>query len=134
MAAYEIVVGWRRNLFIVPHGAAGASFVDDLAGLIEGFAEGSDVRNVAWRAVAVACHLLLQKRYNSKLMNNPADHLRRRLCLWRDGMLPELASECSSIQSHLPLRGRGTASDGEEKSDVTFSNLVFTGRIQSAMR
>ena len=54
MAAYEIVIGWRRNLFIVPHGAVGASFVNELAGLIEGFAEGSDVRNVAWRAVAVA--------------------------------------------------------------------------------
>ena len=134
MAAYEIVVGWRRNLFIVPHGAAGASFVDELAGLIEGFAEASDVRNIAWRAVAVACHLLLQKPHNSKLMNNHADHLRRRLCLWRDGMLPELVSECSSIQNHLPLRGRGTAADGEEKSDVTFSNLVFTGQLQSAMR
>ena len=57
--AYEKVVHWRRNLFNVPFGKAGGSFVDEIADLIKSFAEGTSLRNVAWKAVVVACQLLL---------------------------------------------------------------------------
>ena len=43
-AAYEVVVPWRRNLFIVPHGSAGILFVGELSRLINCFADGSDIR------------------------------------------------------------------------------------------
>eukprot|EP00117_Sycon_ciliatum_P038353 scpid42091/ scgid2002/ len=133
--AYEVVVGWRRNLFIIPHGSAGAAFVDELASLILGFADDSGKRDVAWRAVCVACHLLLQKPHKSKIMKNHSEHLRRRLVLWRDCDIPQLLSECLCIQAHLPASGGGSPRPAsQEKSDVVFANLVFNGKISSAVR
>ena len=53
-AAYEMVVCWKPNLFIVPFGAAGSSFVDELASIIRGFVHDSSSRSTAWKAV-LAC-------------------------------------------------------------------------------
>ena len=52
---------WRRNIFNVPFGEHGSAFVDELASLITGFAENASIRAIAWKAVVVACHLLLQR-------------------------------------------------------------------------
>ena len=133
--AYEVVVGWRRNLFLIPHGSAGAAFVDELASFILGFADDSGKRDVAWRAVCVACHLLLQKTHKSKIMKNHSEHLRRLLVLWRDCDIPQLLNECLCIQAHLPASGGGSPRPAsQEKSDVVFANLVFNGKISSSVR
>ena len=60
---YEKVVTWQRNLFNIPFGQVGGSFVDELAKTIGRFAEAEPLpfRRVAWKAVGVACHLLLQR-------------------------------------------------------------------------
>ena len=135
-SAYEVVVHWRRNLFIVPFGEAGSAFVEELARLIQGFADGTHLRGVAWKAVSVACHLLLQKPHDSRLMNDHPGHLRRRLSLWRAGDVATLFSECVCIQRHLPARARfpdqGLDSDGI--SDTKFSKLVYHGKIRSAVQ
>ena len=138
-AAYELVINWRRNLFIIPFGSAGTDVVDELARIIQCFADNSDLRCVAWRAVAVAGHLLLQMPHDSTMMGNNADHLRRRLGLCQSGLLKDLLAECVCIQRHLPVhssagRGSSASSSDDEKSDVMFSNLVFSGRIHSATR
>ena len=39
--AYEQVIMWRRNVFIIPFGAAGATFAQELAALIEAFVRGN---------------------------------------------------------------------------------------------
>ena len=44
----------EKSLFNVPLGKTGGSFVDGIADLIKGFAEGTSLRKVAWIAVAVA--------------------------------------------------------------------------------
>ena len=131
--AYEKVVTWRRNLFNVPLGSAGGDFVDVLTGLIKGFTNGSSLRPVAWKAVGVACHLLLQRPHDSKMMSNYSDHLRRRLTLWKSGRIDDLTTEGESLQDRLKPR-YSTSSGGGEKSDITFSNLVFSGKIKSAIR
>ena len=132
-AANNIIVTWRRNLFIVPYGTAGGEFVDELTRLVESFVTGGPLCNVAWRAVAVACQLLLQKPHNSKIMANHSEHLRRRLQLWRSGCIQSLIEEGACIQAHLPSPAR-TPHDSPECSDAIFSNLVITGRLHSAVR
>ena len=138
-ASYELEINWRRNLFIIPFGSAGADLVDELARIIQCFPDNSDLRCMAWWAVAVAGHLLLQKPHDSTMMGNNADHLRRHLRLWKSGLLKDLVAECVCIQRHLPVhssagRGSSASSSDDEKSDVMFSNLVFSGRIHSAIR
>ena len=128
----------------MPYGSAGAEFVEEVARIIQCFADGSDLRCVAWRAVAVACHLLLQKPHDSKMMSNSGEHLSRRLALWKTGLVKELVAECICIQRHLPSlasagRGKSTSASttpisSDSKSDALFSRLVFSGRLHSAMR
>ena len=133
--AYEIVMKWRRNLFLVPYGSAGGRFVDELAKLIQSFADGSNLQDVAWKAVAVACHLLLQKPNDSRLMGNHAEHLSRRLALWQTGDIDALLAEGKCIQCHLTHPQPSAASSStQDKDDALFSKLVFSGRVHSALR
>ena len=138
-ASYNIVMKWRRKLFIVPYGAAGVDFVDEISHIIQSFVDGGSMRNTAWRAFAVLCHVLLQKPHDSRIMANHSEHLRRRLRLWRDGSIRELLepllleSPRACIQAHLPPRQAGEAFS-TEPSDSTFCNLVLTDRIHSAAR
>ena len=133
--AYERVVHWRRNVFNVPYGASGGAFVDELARLIRGFAEANSLRLIAWKAVGVACHLLLQRPNDKR--SAPAqtniDHLRRRLDLWKSGKISQLMDEALCIQEHLP--GWNARKNGASTlSDTVFSKLVFAGQIHSAIR
>ena len=135
-AAYEEVIGWRRNLFIVPFGSAGEGFVNELSKLISAFADGSELRSIAWKAVSVLPHLLLQKSSGSRIQSNNSTHLSRRLSLWRTGRIDELVSECRCIQLHLPARTSKSSpgEDKDEKNDVVFSKLVLGGKLRSALR
>ena len=136
--AYESVVAWRRNLFNIPLGSAGSQFVDELTRLVEGFNNATSLRPIAWKAVTVACHLLLQRPHDSKIMSNFSDHLRRRLEWWKAGRVGDLLEEgeCIQIRLAVPAGKAGKSTDGSErtKSDIKFSNLVFSGKIQSAIR
>ena len=131
-SAYEQVVHWRRNVFNVPYGATGGAFVDELAGLIRSFAEGTPLRQIAWKAVCVACHLLLQRPNTSGTAQTFSKHLQRRLSLWKSRCIPQLLDEALCIQNHLPSRNRKRRKP--EISDTVFSNLVYAGKIQSAIR
>ena len=134
-SAYERVVQWRRNLFIVPLGKTGERLVAELARLVESFVAGGRGRPCAWTAVVVACHILLQKPNDSKLDRSSVAHLDRRLDLWKSGKIEDLMDEARCIQTHLtphcPIDKCG-GTDGVD--DTLFSKLVFGGKIRSAIR
>ena len=136
LSAYEKVVTWRRNVFNVPFGAHGNAFVDVLAGLIQAFADGNKQRGICWKAVCVACHLLLQKPNGEGSAANHARHLQRRLTLWEEDKIEELVDEAECIQSHLPhsLKSSGRRRKVDGPSDTLFSKLVFEGKLNSAIR
>ena len=135
--AYEQVIHWRRNLFNVPYGAAGADFIDEVSALLRGFADGNRLRAIAWKALCVACHVLLQKPHASCSSAAFSQHLSRRLLLWKAGKVSDLLEESMCIQTHLPdatERRQTVSSSKPGLSDTLFSRLVFSGKINSAMR
>ena len=129
--AYEKVVTWRRNLFNVPFGASGKAFVDELATLIKGFADGTTIRKIAWKAVCVACHVLLQRPNETGSSSAYAQHLNRRMSLWKSGRALNLLHESISIHEHLPQWSKRKT---RSQSDTVFSKLVFNGKIQSGIQ
>ena len=130
---YDEVVHWRRNVFLLPYGAAGNKFVDELARLIQAFASGSALRPIAWMAVAVASQLLLQRPHHNSKASENADHLQRRLTLWKDGGFEELLAEARTLQNHLPRWPQNQSPENSNSvSDVVFSNLVYHGKISAA--
>ena len=96
--AYEQVVLWRRNLFNIPYGSSGAKFVDELAALIHGFTGLLPSKRTSWKAVCVACHVLLQKPTSAGSNATYSQHLERRLGLWRSDRFPVLPEESACIQ------------------------------------
>ena len=103
--AYEEVVHWKKNCFVVPFGRQGKLFVAGLVRLFRAYGEGSALECVALKAVFVALVLLLQTPHpNSK----PKDHnecLKRRLDLWLEGDFGELIWEGRTIQKRLRKKG-----------------------------
>lgn len=43
VATYDEVIHWKQNLFLVPSGSAGISFVKELARLFQSFADASSL-------------------------------------------------------------------------------------------
>lgn len=100
-ASYEIVIHWKPNLFIPPHGNTGNSFVHELARLFQAFADGSSLGSIAMKAVTVQQQLLLQKPSKSSKSKEHIRHLQRRLDLWQKGDIDALLREGQCIQSRL---------------------------------
>ena len=63
--AYDEVVYWRRNLFLVPYGKAGHEFVQELAALFHSYGEASALECIALKAAMLLCTLLLQRPHTN---------------------------------------------------------------------
>ena len=61
VCCYEETVHWRRNLFKVPSGKAGKSFIHELTKLFRAYADGSALESIALKAAMVLPALMLQK-------------------------------------------------------------------------
>lgn len=58
--AYEEIVKWRRNIFLLPSGKAGKAFISELARLYQSYADNSPLQGIALKACSVMQSLLLQ--------------------------------------------------------------------------
>ena len=58
--AYEEVVHWRHNIFLVPSGKSGNNFVIELSKLYQAFGDNSSLHSIAFTACSVMQVLLLQ--------------------------------------------------------------------------
>ena len=127
-STYSEVIHWRRNCFSVPTGKVGRDFVSELA---RAFGSASALESVAIKATIVLPILLLQK---PSKVSKTKDHVRcleRRLQHWVNGDLEELTREGRTIQHRLP-KGRTPGADSNPAR--TFSNLMFKGKCQAALR
>ena len=100
-SAYNEVVHWRRNIFNVPSGKAGKSFVRELVRLFKAYNEGSTLESIALTAAMTMPSLLLQKLHRASKAKEHALCLERRLKLWTEGELDRLLQEGRTIQQRL---------------------------------
>ena len=133
--AYEEVIHWRRNVFLLPSGNVGKEFVRELTRLFHGYAQRSALESVALDSITVACLLLLQKPHVTSKSREHVAALERRLRAWHEGDIEGLLREGRTIQHSLPkYAAKEFTEDREEKLARTFSRLVLTGRIHAAIR
>ena len=65
--AYDVIVYWRKNLFLLPTGKFGKSYIDENTRLMNAWVEDSPLKNIAFKAIMIMPSLLLQKPFkNSK--------------------------------------------------------------------
>ena len=61
--AYDEVVHWKTNLFLVPFGSVGKSFITEVARLYRAVANSSALESIALKASTILTALALQKPY-----------------------------------------------------------------------
>ena len=133
--AYNEVVHWRRNIFLVPSGKAGKDFVLELTRLFEAYASHSALESIALDAILLACTLLLQKPHVASKARDHGEALERRLRAWQIGDIEGLLREGRTIQNSLPKNsGAQSAQVYEERRARTFSKLIFEGKLHAALR
>ena len=98
--AYSEVVHWKRNIFKVPLGRAGKSFVHELFHLFKAYAEGNSLELIALTDAMTLPSLLLQKPHRSSKAKEHVQCLERHLKLWEEGDLEGLL-QGPTIQQHL---------------------------------
>ena len=88
--AYDDVVHWRCNLFLVPFEKVGKAFVLELARLFTAYGEGGVMECIAIKVALVMCSLLLQRPHRSAKTRDFIACLERHLDLWGRGEVKEL--------------------------------------------
>ena len=99
--AYEEIVKWRRNIFLLPSGKAGKAFISELARLYQSYADNSPLQGIALKACSVMQSLLLQKPHAKRKTKEHVACLERRMALWMEGNIDKLILEGKCIQKHL---------------------------------
>ena len=105
------VVHWRRNVFKVPFGKLGASFVREQARLFHAHSDSSALESVALYAALIMPPLLLQRPPGKHRTRELSRYLERRLSIWESGDLASLLQEGCAIQARLPVPRSSKNSD-----------------------
>ena len=134
--AYDEVVHWRMNLFLVTFGKAGKQFIFQLTKLYRALAEGSALEGIALKASKVLTVLTLQNTYRNLKAKVNSRFLERRLNSWKNGQVDELLAEGRSIQKR---NFHGGFSPAPSKLDSpmlarSFAKHMFQGRCGAAIR
>ena len=130
--AYEEVVHFRRNLFNIPTGEAGKTFIKKLTYFLRRITENQRHYDFfAMKAFMVLPALLLQKPSKGSKAKEHTFCLRK-MTLWLDGDVQALMKEAKTIQGKLERSielGKAQA-----PLDKRFANLVMKGNIRAALK
>ena len=128
---YFVTTSWSKNLFLLPSGKFGKEFCRQKTILVNAFATAGPMESVAFKALAVMGHLLLQKPHHKSRSKDHNKALSRRLAWWTDGDFPSLFAEADALQKRHKK-------DKEKSIQVPlhrrFANLVFQDRMHDALR
>ena len=127
--AYEEVVKFRKNLFVLPTSKVSDEFVREHARLFRLTTPGNPCESTAQTAMAIMEHLLLQRPHPKAKTRECNDALKRRWESWKAGDIYELLSEAKAIQGNLE-QSRPEMTD--EALAKVFNRLMISGKVTAA--
>ena len=80
--AYEKIVHWKRNLFMMPSGVAVKKYIEEITRLLELWIQDPPLKSIALKAIHSMSALLLQKPTKNSKSKDHLVSLERRLKLW----------------------------------------------------
>ena len=128
--AYNEIVKWRKNFFLVPTGNKGKELISELAYWLEQFNKNTTFKGISIKVFMVLPSLLLQKPLATSKTKDHIENLTKHLALWKEGKIDELISEGQVIQKRL-TSGKRKERDNLER---VFAKLMFEGKINAALR
>ena len=85
-------------IFLLPTGAAGKGFIEEMTKLENSWTYKSDLETIALKTLMIMPSLILQKTSKSK---ENSETLKGRLSLWKNGQLDQLMFERKTILDRL---------------------------------
>ena len=101
--AYEQIVYWRKNVFMVPTAVSGKKFINETTRLLDQWTNDTPLKSIALKAIHAMPALLLQKPSRKTKARNHLIALEKRLKLWGERNINELLDESKEIQERLPI-------------------------------
>ena len=129
--AYEQIVHWRKNVFMVPTGASGKKFINEITRLFDQWTNDTPLKGIALKAIHVMPALLLQKPSRKSKARDHLIALERRLKLWGEGNINELLGESKEIQERLPSTNTPM---NLQKISMKFKHLMQKGNVNGALK
>ena len=83
--AYDKIVYWRKNLFLLPTEAAGKSFINEMTRMIKAWVYDTPIKDIALKVLHVMPALLLQKPSKNSKSKSHLKSLERRFKIWKEG-------------------------------------------------
>jgi len=128
---YNEIVLWRKNIFKVPSGKSGKTFIQEMTRLIELWTNKSTLfETISIKALMIMPALLLQKPSSRSTAKEHSEYLKKRLIWWENGEFSKLMDECRAVQTRLNNSKHAiTPADLAKR----FSKLIFEGKIRAAL-
>ena len=129
---YSETVHWKKNLFKIPSGKSGISFVKEMTRLFQAYADSSTLESIAIKAAMVMPVLPLQKPHPNSKAKDQKRQLERRLKTWVEGDIDQLIIEGRTIQKQLNTSANRKRP--QKNLAQSFSRLMFQGKVRAALR
>ena len=98
---YDIIIYWKKNLFMLHTGRAGKDYIDEFARLLNAWTQDSAMKHITFKVIMVMRSLILQKTSRNSKAKDHSEALRRRVTLWQSVELLQLFKEAKTIQNRL---------------------------------
>ena len=128
---YGKIVYWRKNLFLLPTGAAGKKYFRELARLLQAWVDDSPLKDISMVEIHVMPAFLLQKPSKTSKSKDHTKALERRLKLWDEGKIDDLFHEGRTIKDNLKTYEFTSATGRLSKQ---FHDRMQKGDINGALR
>ena len=99
--AYERIVFCKKNLFMLPTGAAAKKYITETTKVVNDWTNNLLLKDITYKAMHIMPCLLLQKPSKTSKAKGHLKALVRRTDLWSKGKIDELLSEGETIQTRL---------------------------------
>ena len=132
--AYNQIVYWRKNVFMVPTGAAGKNMFHEISRLLNLSTRHTPLKNIVLKAVHVKPTLLLQKPGKTLKAKDHLKALEKRVRFWKEENITELVNESKSIQYRLPSTTKKKSQMNIEKPSSKFKQLMQKSNVNSRLR
>ena len=127
--AYETIVHWQKNLFMIPSGKAGKEFITELSPWLNKFNNDTPFQSIALKVYMILPSLLLQKPSRKPKAKQHSAKLSQRLTLWKEAKIDILLREGKAIQRQLQRKPRS-----KEEITKIFSRLMLQGKVIATLK
>ena len=129
--AFDHTARFRKNIFVLPSGAAGKAFVRSKQVLFDSMSKGNPLEGIAMKAQAIMEPLLLQIFNRKAKKKEQVKVFTKRMELWKRGAIDELLTEAIAIQARLAIHSPPLS---PEQLSRKFAAYMFAGNTRAALR